>query len=228
MDLQPWKQDISNIAFWIVQQSRQISISGSTQQASQLLVPPIDMLGYNQLAQTHACVQSALTSFQAYIQYQTSKTVAVKELYLSQSCLVLTKLQNEVNNFSLGNADAIVIASLILAAQAQDWEQWVVFMEGYSSALKQIKQHTTQTIYPDLLGDPFPPQHNPPPTTIPTIPPPRNLEAMHHQIQTILTAIRATNPLISTETWHHTGFQDLEQLALTLTDALQLQYPLEI
>jgi hypothetical protein len=43
----------------------------------------------------------------------------------------LEKLQYEISIFSEGNADTIVTTSIILAGTAQDWEQWVVFIEGY-------------------------------------------------------------------------------------------------
>jgi hypothetical protein len=55
-----------------------------------------------------------------------------KELFLSHACAALEKLQYEISIFSEANADAIVTASIILAGTAQDWEQWIVFIEGYS------------------------------------------------------------------------------------------------
>lgn len=80
-----------------------------------------DNFRYNQLAETE-CVQYALMSFHAYIQFQITESAASKETYLSTSCIALTKLQDEINNFSPVNADAIVMASIIMAAQAQDWQ----------------------------------------------------------------------------------------------------------
>jgi hypothetical protein len=80
----------------------------------------------------HSCVQYALVSFGAYIFDQANKSVTSKELFLSHACAALEKLQYEISIFSEENADAIVTASIILAGTAQDWEQWAVFIEGYS------------------------------------------------------------------------------------------------
>ena len=63
---------------------------------------------------------------------QATNSASSKDMFLSHACAALEKLQFEISIFSEENADAIVTASIVLAGTAQDWDQWIVFMEGYA------------------------------------------------------------------------------------------------
>lgn len=88
---------------------------------------------------------------------------------------------------------------------------------NFLEALKQIRDRNIPTAYPDLLGEHFPR------TNFTSIEPSTNREGMYQEVEEILNSIRATALLLGPEKWQTLEFWDLEQLALTVAEAIRLE-----
>jgi hypothetical protein len=55
---------------------------------------------------------------------------------MKHTCYALRELQKEINAFNSVNADAIITASIALAGTADNWDQWAIFVDGYSTVCR--------------------------------------------------------------------------------------------
>ncbi|KAG9231477.1 hypothetical protein BJ875DRAFT_469445 [Amylocarpus encephaloides] len=217
-----YQEGSNSIALSVVQQSYQISRGSAIPQWIPSMIADDCTFADNDRGGIHECIKYALVSFDAYIHDQATRTPMSGELYLSQACIAINKLQNEINRFSEENSDAIVTASIILAETAQDWEQWMVFIEGCAKALTHIRQNELPTMYPELLGSHFILHNYSTQENACELPHPGCQNEMHQQVNSVLTFIQATAAILSPEQYRTAGFGDLEQLALTVREVISL------
>ncbi|KAG0649481.1 hypothetical protein D0Z07_4504 [Hyphodiscus hymeniophilus] len=192
-----------------------------------------ELLKYNiktllpQIAANYDCVKYALVSFSAYTHFQATKSPISEEVCISHANIALRELQKEIDHFGPSNADAVIIASVALTGATQDWEQWAVFVDGYSKALTQMRDSKYPTLFPDLLGErfqlrKFSSMSNP---TIHAIPEDRGL--MRRRVTSITDSILDARGIIGTVKWQASGFAALETLARTVDFALSLEDEIE-
>ncbi|KAE9364810.1 hypothetical protein N431DRAFT_111360 [Stipitochalara longipes BDJ] len=216
----PHHRDIPSSALSIVQQSQQISLRRPIPRSCMMTIVQHYLPAYNYLAAGYKCVQHAVVGFAAYNHYQVTKNDFAQELCIKQTTIALKKLQEEIDHFSPNNVDAIITCSLFLAGTAQDWDQWSVFVDGYSSALNYITSNKLSTAYPALLSDAFQMRRFSQKANLNAVPLPRNNETMKHRVKEITESICNILQLLGLEKWKAIGFADLEKLAFSVEAAL--------
>lgn len=67
--------------------------------------------------------------------FQATKSLISQEVCVQHIGVALKQLQKDIVVFGPQNSDAVVTASIFLAGTAQDWDQWAVFVDGYSKVI---------------------------------------------------------------------------------------------
>ncbi|KAE8454180.1 hypothetical protein EG329_005105 [Mollisiaceae sp. DMI_Dod_QoI] len=166
------------------------------------------------------CVKHSIISFAAYMHFQATKSLISQEVCVQHIGVALKQLQKDIVMFGPQNSDAVVTASIFLAGTAQDWDQWAVFVDGYSKALTQIILSKHQTIYPDFCGSSlqlrrFSLRANPATTPLPIDKP-----IMRSHVHLVLDCILGASRIFGLQKWRQTGFEDLEKLTKSVDAAL--------
>ncbi|TVY68745.1 hypothetical protein LSUE1_G009769 [Lachnellula suecica] len=181
---------------------------------------------YSKHAAQYKCVKSAHISLAVYTVYQHTRSPPSGEICIRYTIDALSELRKEIENFSQDNVDAIIVSSVVLAGAADDWEQWLVFVDGYAKALSFIKGHKVETTCPEPLGEDFQlrsfmmQSNNSAPST--------SWPAMQQRMQSFITSVMILNNAIGLQSWRSIGFEDLEQLARIVDATLSLESESEV
>lgn len=175
---------------------------------------------YNLLAAEFACVKHAVVGLGAFTHFRLTRSPIAEDVCMRHRGLALGALQAAIDNFGPSNGDAIVTASVYLSATADSWEEWAVYVDGYSKAITHITDHNFPTVFPDFLTDQLQLRRcslNSNPYT-PAIS--RDVPKMKQNISKVNTSMLDVASILSLPKWRQVGFEDLEKLAQLVSAAL--------
>ncbi|KAH8594301.1 hypothetical protein B0O99DRAFT_687940 [Bisporella sp. PMI_857] len=222
VNVAPHHQGISSKALAVVQQSVIFTTSRPMPRCFWSTILKDFVPQYNLQSAYHDCSKYALVAFAAYTHYQASRSPLAEDVCIRHTTVALQELQKEIRNFGPSNADAIVTASVALAGVAENWDEWAVFVEGYSKTLSHIKASNFKTVYPDLLTDRFQLRQFASVTNGST---PRSTfdeSILTERVTAVLDSIAYSKNVIGIAKWRAAGFEDLGRLAQVVRDAIFL------
>ncbi|KXJ93259.1 hypothetical protein Micbo1qcDRAFT_54373 [Microdochium bolleyi] len=111
---------------------------------------------------TNGYVMHALIAFAAtHIAFLTDCPLVGNMAYEHRG-IAFNGLQEAIGNFSRGNSDAVLAASLVLSWQATDWKSWTQLMQGTSSVIDAMEGWKHESQFGDFMAES---------STFPTAPP---------------------------------------------------------
>ncbi|KAH7412880.1 hypothetical protein BKA64DRAFT_718861 [Cadophora sp. MPI-SDFR-AT-0126] len=216
----PQQQELTPTDVAIVRESREMMQQRSMTRDMMMTIAQHYKPKYNLLAAEFACVKHAVVGLGAFTHFRMTRSPVAEDVCIRHRGLALSALQSEIDNFGPSNGDAIVTASVFLSATADSWEEWAVYVDGYSKAITHITNHNFPTVYPDFFTDQLQLRRcslnsNPYTAVLP-----RDVSKMREHIAEVNTSLLDIASLIGLPKWRQIGFDDLEKLAHSVSAAL--------
>ncbi|KAI9668568.1 MAG: hypothetical protein M1831_001007 [Alyxoria varia] len=144
-------------------------------------------------AQSHPFLVYAVLAFAAFSISFEHGSAKAKGLAYHYGGIALQSLQEAIGAFSMENADAVLLASLLLAWQANDWRSWMSLTSGIRTVVNSTKSFQSESFIPHVIAD----QDSAIPQTFPqSARPPMTEDFYRHYSQTLQNALMAVNNLM--------------------------------
>ncbi|PVH82400.1 hypothetical protein DL98DRAFT_619658 [Cadophora sp. DSE1049] len=221
----PQQQELSATDVAIVRESREMMQQRSMTRDMTMTIAQHYKPKYNLLAAEFACVKHAVVGLGAFTHFRVTRSPVAEDVCIRHRGLALSALQSEIDNFGPSNGDAIVTASVFLSATADSWEEWAVYVDGYSKVKSMlgythITNHNFPTVYPDFFTDQLQLRrcsvHSNPHTPALL----KDVPKMRQNISEVNTSLLDIASLIGLPKWRQVGFGDLEKLAQSVSTSL--------
>ncbi|KAK0121863.1 hypothetical protein ONS95_010142 [Cadophora gregata] len=214
------QQGLSPTDVAIVRESREMMQQRSMTRDMMMTIAQHYEPKYNLLAAGFACVKHAVVGLCAFTHFRVTRSPIAEDVCIRHRGLALSALQSEIDNFGPSNGNAIVTASVFLSATADSWEEWAVYVDGYSKAITHMTSHNFPTVYPDFATDQLQLRRcslNCNPNT-PTFH--KDIPRMKQNISEVNNSIFDIADLIGLPNWRLVGFEDLEKLVESVSATL--------
>ncbi|KAH7348552.1 hypothetical protein BKA65DRAFT_262214 [Rhexocercosporidium sp. MPI-PUGE-AT-0058] len=216
----PHQQNLSPLDVTVVQESRTMMLQRSMSRDMMMTIAQHYKPKYNLLAARFGCVKHAVVGLGAYTHFHVTRSPVANDVCVRHRGLALRALQKEINNFGPSNCDAVVTSSIFLSATADSWEEWAVYVDGYSKAITHIINNQFHTAYPGLLSDDLQLRRCAQRSNPHTNPLPKDVPVMKSNIVDLIHFIVSTTNFIGLPKWRAAGFEELEKLACSASDAM--------
>ncbi|KAG4442405.1 hypothetical protein IFR05_002107 [Cadophora sp. M221] len=214
------QQDLSLSDMTILKESREMMLKRSMSRGMMMTIAQHYKPKYNLLAAEFACVKHAVVGLGAYTHFRVTRSPVADDVCIRHRGLALSALQKEIDNFGPSNCDAVITSSVFLSATADSWEEWAVYVDGYSKSITHIVNNKFCTVYPGMMSDDLQLRRcarNSNPHTNALL---KDVSTIKKHIADLIHFILNTSNLIGLPKWRAAGFEELEKLACSVSDAM--------